>query len=442
MGIDDASPTRALPPTAFYASSLNPSPQSLSLISAHARNFTLARRSSTTLGPSAFNVFKTPFIVPLTTKHAHLRFEAKQTQQAAIQQTALATMMSGSAIHGPPALHLPVRRDHMGEDIISLLVAMGAEIDNNAALPLKIQFADEEGIDDGGLTRELVSSASRTIFSPEFAMFRVSESGYVTIDPCSPLTQDEFQAVGRFVGLAFYNGAHLGIHFPTYFLDLVLAASLNALLEYEGDVESTFCAVFSVDIETPAGAKTLPLLDNGDSIPVTSRNRKAYVNKYVHAILFSSIANRLLAFASGFAAPSRLSASTLSHSLGPYELHDLLAGGETLDFEALRSHARYAGGYTSQSQPIQYFWEYALGLGVDEQRNLLKFVTGSDVPPPGGLGSIPFVIQKAGGGDPNGRLPSSHTCYATLVLPPYSSLKDLSAAFDVALAEGQGFALL
>merc|ERR1711916_82774 len=122
----------------------------------------------------------------------------KQTQQAAIQQTALATMMSGSAIHGPPALHLPVRRDHMGEDIISLLVAMGAEIDNNAALPLKIQFADEEGIDDGGLTRELVSSASRTIFSPEFAMFRVSESGYVTIDPCSPLTQDEFQAVGRF----------------------------------------------------------------------------------------------------------------------------------------------------------------------------------------------------------------------------------------------------
>merc|ERR1711916_260235 len=58
-----------------------------------------------------------------------------------------------------------------------------------------------------------------------FAMFRVSESGYVTIDPCSPLTQDEFQAVGRFVGLAFYNGAHLGIHFPTYFLDLVLAVT-------------------------------------------------------------------------------------------------------------------------------------------------------------------------------------------------------------------------
>ena len=67
----------------------------------------------------------------------------------------------------------------------------------------------------------------------------------------------EFQLVGIILGLAIYNGAILDVHFPLVvykkllgqrpsFSDLVeaqptLGRGLKQLLEFEGDVEATFC---------------------------------------------------------------------------------------------------------------------------------------------------------------------------------------------------------
>ena len=71
-----------------------------------------------------------------------------------------------------------------------------------------------------------------------------------------------FELIGTLLGIAIYNGIILDLHFPpviykklqgcrTDLADLKdvepsLARSLQSLLQYDGDVESTFCSTFQV----------------------------------------------------------------------------------------------------------------------------------------------------------------------------------------------------
>ena len=80
---------------------------------------------------------------------------------------------------------------------------------------------------------------------------------------CDSLESDLlFELVGTLLGIAIYNGIILDLHFPpvvykklqgfkTNLNDLKdvepsLARSLQSLLEYDGDVENTFCYTFQV----------------------------------------------------------------------------------------------------------------------------------------------------------------------------------------------------
>ena len=80
---------------------------------------------------------------------------------------------------------------------------------------------------------------------------------------CDSLESDLlFELVGTLLGIAIYNGIILDLHFPpvvykklqgfeTNLNDLKdvepsLTRSLQSLLEYDGDVENTFCYTFQV----------------------------------------------------------------------------------------------------------------------------------------------------------------------------------------------------
>ena len=88
-------------------------------------------------------------------------------------------------------------------------------------------------------------------------------------NPSTLEAQAEFELVGNVIGLAIYNGVILDVHFPmvTYkklmarivrgikitFNDLKdtfpeLGRGLQQLLDFEGDVESTFLRTFEVKI--------------------------------------------------------------------------------------------------------------------------------------------------------------------------------------------------
>ena len=70
------------------------------------------------------------------------------------------------------------------------------------------------------------------------------------------------------------------------------------------------------------------------------------------------------------------------------ELERLVCGSPVLDFGALRAAARYDGGYSADSEHVSWLWEIVSEFAPEEARRFLKFFTGSDRAPIGGLGKV------------------------------------------------------
>lgn len=98
------------------------------------------------------------------------------------------------------------------------------------------------------------------------------------------------------------------------------------------------------------------------------------------------------------------------------------------------------GRFVCPSQVVKWLWQFVHGLSHEDQRRFLKFFTGSDRAPIGGLGNLRCTIQRDG---PDGnKLPTSHTCFKTLLLPAYSEREKLEERMRLAIdLSAQGFGL-
>jgi hypothetical protein len=88
---------------------------------------------------------------------------------------------------------------------------------------------------------------------------------------------------------------------------------------------------------------------------------------------------------------------------------------------------------------VRWFWEVLQAFSLDQKRAFLRFTTGSDRAPVGGLAKLPLLIQRAG--PDTEHLPTSHTCFNSLLLPEYSSKEKLRAKLLTAIENAQGFGL-
>ena len=94
----------------------------------------------------------------------------------------------------------------------------------------------------------------------------------------------------------------------------------------------------------------------------------------------------------------------------------------------------------SLTQAVQWLWDIVRNeLSLEEKKKFLKFFTGSDRSPIGGLGTLRCIVQRNGGD--SGKLPTSHTCFNTLLLPEYSSRAKLLNLLRVAITCCTGFGL-
>lgn len=156
---------------------------------------------------------------------------------------------------------------------------------------LKIEFAGEDGIDAGGLTKEWFLLLIRDLFNPQYGMFVYhADSNLFWFNPASLENEEEFYLVGVVLGLAIYNSTILDIHFPlccykkllgfpVNFEDLsvimpTLARGLQQLLNFDGNVADVFCRDFVGTYEAFGQEHVVPLIENGDNIQVTEANRE------------------------------------------------------------------------------------------------------------------------------------------------------------------------
>lgn len=396
------------------------------------------------------------YILTPATKIIALYYDSRIRMYSERRISLFHTQLSGGQSPNP-YLKLKVRRDQIIDDALVELemIAMGNPKDLKKQLV--VEFVGEQGIDEGGVSKEFFQLVVEQIFNPDYGMFIYQEdTKTVWFNSTSFENEAQFTLIGIVLGLAIYNNIILAVNFPMVvyrklmgingsFYDLadwnpVLFKGLQSMLEYEEpDMEEVFMQTFKISYKDVFG-NTIEheLKPNGGDTPVTQENKQEFVDLYSDFLLNTSIEKQFRAFRKGFQMVT--DESPLQLLFRPEEIELLVCGSKKFDFVELEKSTEYEGGYTEKSQIIVDFWSIVHALPIESKRKLLEFTTGSDRVPVGGLSRLKLVIAR--NGPDSDRLPTSHTCFNVLLLPEYENKEKLEDRLLKAINYSKGFGML
>ncbi|RPA97119.1 HECT-domain-containing protein, partial [Choiromyces venosus 120613-1] len=419
---------------------------------------------------SRFCFCQYPFLLSMGAKISILEHDAKRQMEVQARHAFFNSIASRRTIN--QYLVLKVRRECLVEDSLKGISEGVGSLDD-IKKGLRIEFIGEDGVDAGGLKKEWFLLVARDVFDPNYGMFVYDDdSQYCYFNPNSLESSEEFFLVGVLFGLAIYNSTILDVALPPYIFkkllhftaphglavsairpplhhtleDLAvfrpsLAHGLRQLLEFEGDVESTFCRDFVAEIERFGQVIRVPLCPNGENRPVTNSNRREFVDLYLNYLLNSSVAKQFEPFKRGFYTVCGGNALSLFR---PEEIELLIRGSdEALDVSALKAVAIYDGwgsGNPAENDPVvKWFWNFFEKITPKEQRMLLSFITGSDRIP--AMGATNLIIKVACLGQDSNRFPVARTCFNQICLWRYKRREKLETLLWRAVTESEGFGL-
>lgn len=328
---------------------------------------------------------------------------------------------------------------------------------------LRIKFANEPGVDAGGLVREWFTLMTKEVFDDATGLFyRIGNGDGLMINPASAEASVDhlmyYQAIGRYIGRALFEGilidAHLAIPIckhilgiPITFSDLEfvdndLYKNLKWLRENTG-VES-LALDFTVNVDhMPDKMKVVELVPNGSDIAVTDENKMEYISMRFKWIVATSISQQLGSVMQGLFSiiPVEL-LSVFDHQ----ELELLICGIPDIDVQDWKTHTIYVGDRDERA--IAWFWNCVHGFSNEQKARLLQFTTGSARVPVQGFKALtmndgricPFAIQCVSANEC--LYPRAHTCFNRIDLPRYGTEKDMRIALSLVIQmEVTGFTI-
>lgn len=401
-------------------------------------------------GAPQFSFIGNSFVLDTALKAKVLHVQslvAQREQQANAMRDA---MMSMGSRRFSPYLVFQVRRDHIVEDSLDALQRASAA---DLRKPLRVAFAGEEGIDEGGVRKEWFQLLVKEIFDPKYGMFHLNEATRAYWFRRESDERLYFNLMGTLLGMAIYNGIILDLHFPSVVYKLLMGepvqfddlaevdqsmhAGFKQLLAFEGDVADVYDRTFQAEFSVFGAPATAPLVPHGDAIALTNANRHAYVRYYARYVLIDSVHEQWSAFQRGFNLV--MSSGVVGDMFVWQELKELICGSDVLDMTELERGTRYDSNYSPEHPSIKLFWKVVHALSQDEQRRFLRFATGSDRSPIGGLQNLQLVIVHQPDSD---RAPSAHTCFNHFLLPAYPTEEKMRRFIMIALANDEGFGML
>ncbi|KAI5855906.1 putative ubiquitin-protein ligase [Tricharina praecox] len=413
-----------------------------------------------------------PFFLSMGAKIQILEHDARRQMEVQARNAFITNISNRTTIS--QYMVLKVRRDCLVEDSLKGISESAGTIDD-LKKGLKVEFVGEDGIDAGGLKKEWFLMVAREVFDPNHGLFLYEEEASCSyFNPHTFESSEEFYLVGVLLGLAIYNSTILDVTLPPYvFRKLIyfapqygksavdtrarltfrrsledlapirpaLAVGLQQLLDFEGDVQETFCRDFVAETEKYGEKIVTPLCPGGGNRPVTNANRKEFVDLYLKHILDTSVSRQFEPFKRGFYTVCGGNALSL---FGPEEIELLVRGsGEALDVQALKAVAIYDGWGASNPPEsdtvVRWFWGFFEKLSPLEQRKLLSFITGSDRIP--AMGATNLIIKVVCLGQDSERFPVARTCFNQICLWRYRNRAKFERLLWRAVTESEGFGL-
>jgi E3 ubiquitin-protein ligase HUWE1 len=123
----------------------------------------------------------------------------------------------------------------------------------------------------------------------------------------------------------------------------------------------------------------------------------------------------------------------------------MISGLPEIDIEDMRLHTTYTG-YAASDPTIKHLWAVLRAFTTEEKALFVQFVTGTSKVPLDGFKALQgsegvqkFSVHRAFNTE---WLPTAHTCFNQLDLPPYESEEILRERLLLAIREGSvGFGL-
>lgn len=216
-----------------------------------------------------------------------------------------------------PVANVTINRGRAFEDGYTYLNGLRSKLKGRIAIEfISEQGLPEAGIDGGGVFKEFLMSSTKE--ARNYGLFQFTKDQLLYPSP-SRYAQEEtqlnyFEFLGRILGKALYEGILVDINFAGFFLakwlgktsflddlpslDPELYNGLIFLKNYSGDV-SDLDLTFSVTEQEFGETRTIPLIPNGASIPVTSENRMRYIYLVAYYKLNTQIERQCKAFFRG-----------------------------------------------------------------------------------------------------------------------------------------------
>ncbi|CUI15333.1 Hypothetical protein, putative [Bodo saltans] len=394
-----------------------------------------------------------PFLVNARYKSLVLQLEASVDRNGAIHDAVITNLFAN-------------RRNVVVDDVYLVLNVHRNDLVNSAVRelrmkqqmlrrPLRIHFVGEEGVDEGGLKKEFFQMLVRELLHPNYNMFMNPESSpalWFVPRIQNSMTDVQYRLIGQCIGLAVFNNITLDLAFPSAIfrkllnvpvtyddladVDPQLKQGLDSLLAFEegeATVEEMFCRTFVYEHRIFDEAVSVPIVPGGQDIPLTGSNRQQFVQAITEYVLNLSIEENFNTFREGFFSVCTRAMVT---SLRPEELECIVCGNRSFDMDALRSSTVYEG-FDDDDDAVRFMWEVLDELDDASRRKFLKFCTGSDRIPVGGVADLHFIVGK--NGDDSELLPTSHTCFNHLLLPAYATKEKLREKLMLAVENCEGF---
>eukprot|EP01124_Arcella_intermedia_P029609 TRINITY_DN6301_c0_g1_i2.p1 TRINITY_DN6301_c0_g1~~TRINITY_DN6301_c0_g1_i2.p1 ORF type:complete len:378 (-),score=83.91 TRINITY_DN6301_c0_g1_i2:323-1360(-) len=239
---------------------------------------------------------------------------------------------------------------------------------------LFVKFEKEDGLDYGGMSRELVLCLSQEFVKPERHLFVRSQDGYVFHITRNSDNMDHFNYFGRFLAFSVYHNKLITPRFNLVFYKHLLGKQLvfEDLKYIDGDAFNSFTKIkesndinswalnFEITEKNEDGAvKTVELKPGGSDLNVTNENKQEFLNLVMEYHFYNTKA-QMEAIKTGFY--GLISLEAIQH-FDPEELELMLNGITDIDVNDLKANTEYGEGiseFTPGSFPSFFFPSYSI----------------------------------------------------------------------------------
>ena len=302
-----------------------------------------------------------------------------------------------------------------------------------------VVYVGEDGLGNG-VIRDWFAEVSAQISHPSTGLFQMSEDipHYLKLNTERDLNRhgrEMFEAVGRFIAFALISDHQVGLKLPIMFYAklLNLQIDLEEIKEDEPLKYNSLSALFEYDNTL---LETIPMTIRGVEYELTEENRHELVTQYVNSL--SSIFDdyRFDLIRNGFDAVVPI--TQLSRVATPSTLRRRLYGFTRVNVEELMASIDFGRrGYTRDSPQIKWLHGLLRTFTQEERRMFLRFVTGTSQVPACGFANMKEKI-KIEAYNMVERLPTSRNCFNTLILPRYTTNKELVRKLRLAILDNSG----